>query len=281
MEHVKMWLTDDEPIEPQAAQQVAAMAQLPILAGHIAIMPDVHYGKGATVGSVIPTKGAIIPAAVGVDVGCGMAALKTNLRIAQLPDNLAPVRSAIEAAIPVGFNAHDSDRMLDRVLQLHRPESFENILRAVRERFNVLALHEKMAAPHKHRLESILWRQVGTLGGGNHFIEIQVGDDGYVWLMLHSGSRNVGKTLAEEAISRARTEAEHRGDILPDRDLAWLVEGSESFKDYVEALTWAQDYARINRDAMLAFSGRHLCPFSRNKPPSRTPSTVTTTTSKR
>ncbi len=261
MDRVKMWVTDNTPIESQAYDQIKAMARLPILAGHIAIMPDVHWGKGATVGSVIPTRGAIVPAAVGVDLGCGMAALQTTMRVDQLPDTLSTWRSAIEMAIPVGFNAHDTDRPVDKLMQLGTHTPFEAKLRALRERFNALSLHAQIPHNARQKTESVVWKQIGTLGGGNHFCEVQVGDDGNVWLMLHSGSRNVGKTLAEVAISQARQEAETRGDVLPDRDLAWLAEGSEAFSAYVTALWWAQDYARMNRDVMLALLWRALTPF--------------------
>ena len=261
MHNVKMWVSEETPIESQAYDQIKAMATLPILAGPLAIMPDVHWGKGATVGSVIPTRGAIVPSSVGSDIGCGMAALQTTMRIDQLPDNLAAWRSAIEAAIPVGFAMHEQDRGMDKVFQLGTYTRFEQKIRSLRERFNTLALHAQIPHNPRHRTEAVAWKQLGTLGGGNHFCEVQTGDDGYVWLMLHSGSRNVGKTLAEVAISQARTEAEARGDVLPDKDLAWLVEGSDSFTDYVTALWWAQDYARVNRDAMLALLWNALLPY--------------------
>ncbi len=261
MDNVRLWVSDDTPIESQAYDQIKAMAQLPILAGPIAIMPDVHWGKGATVGSVIPTRGAIVPAAVGVDLGCGMAALQTSMRIEQLPDHLETWRAAIETAIPVGFNAHASERTLDRVMQLGTHTPFEKQLRALRERFEALALHAQIPHNLRHKTEAVAWKQVGTLGGGNHFIEVQTGEDGYVWLMLHSGSRNVGKTLAEAAISQARQEAEQRGDMLPDHDLAWLAKESASFQPYVTALWWAQDYARVNREAMLALLWNALQAF--------------------
>ncbi|OLZ11079.1 RNA-splicing ligase RtcB [Sulfobacillus thermosulfidooxidans] len=261
MNNVKLWLAQDTPIEDKAREQIQAMSELPILAGHIAIMPDVHWGKGATVGSVIPTTGAIIPAAVGVDIGCGMAAVQTTIRADQLPDNLSRIRDAIEEAIPVGFNAHEHDRALDQVLALDTGKPFAPRLRELRERFNNLTLHDHLPNKSKHRVEAAVWKQVGTLGGGNHFIELQIGDDGFLWLMLHSGSRNVGKSLAEVAISLARQEAEQRGDILGDKDLAWLVEGSSSFVAYVETLSWAQDYARTNRDMMLALLWRAIEPF--------------------
>ncbi len=261
MDNVKLWLAQDTPIEDKAREQIQAMSELPILAGHIAIMPDVHWGKGATVGSVIPTTGAIIPAAVGVDIGCGMAAVQTTIRADQLPDNLSLIRDAIEEAIPVGFNAHEHDRALDQVLALDTGKSFAPRLRELRERFNNLTLHDHLPNKSKHRVEAAVWKQIGTLGGGNHFIELQIGDDGFLWLMLHSGSRNVGKSLAEVAISLARQEAEQRGDILGDKDLAWLIEGSSSFVAYVETLSWAQDYARTNRDMMLALLWRAIEPF--------------------
>lgn len=261
MNNVKFWVDPDTPIEDQALQQIEAMAALPILTSHIAIMPDVHWGKGATVGSVIPTAGAIIPAAVGVDIGCGMAAVQTNVRSDQLPDSLGALRMAIEQAIPVGFNAHDSDRALDRVMELGTGAAFESRLRDLRERFNVLALHEQIPNKSRHRVEKAVWKQVGTLGGGNHFIEMQIGDDGWLWLMLHSGSRNVGKSLADVAITQARLEAEQRGDVLPDKDLAWLVERSRSFDAYIDTLNWAQDYARTNRDMMLGLLWNAVKPF--------------------
>lgn len=192
---------------------------------------------------------------------CGMAALQTSMRVDQLPDTLSAWRTAIESAIPVGFTAHDNDRMLDKVFRLGSHVTFEAPLRNLRERFDALDLHAQIPHNPRHHTEAVAWKQIGTLGGGNHFLEVQIGDDGFVWLMLHSGSRNVGKTLAEVAISQARAEAEARGDVLPDKDLAWLVEGSESFEHYLTALWWAQDYARVNREMMLALLWHALYPF--------------------
>lgn len=264
MDSVRLWVSPDTPIGSDAYDQIKAMAQLPILAGPLAIMPDVHWGRGATVGSVVPTRGAIVPAAVGGDLGCGMAALQTSMRVDQLPDQLADWRGAIEAAIPVGFNAHESERTLDRVMQLGTHTLFDQKLRTLRERFDALRLHDQIPDTARHRTETVVWKQIGTLGGGNHFIEVQTGDDGDVWLMLHSGSRNAGKTLADVAISTARQEAEARGDYLPDRDLAWLAEASDSFQAYVTALWWAQDYARVNREMMLALLWNALIPYFPN-----------------
>lgn len=200
--------------------------------------------------------------AAGVFVhNCGMAALRTSMRVDQLPDSLSDWRSAIERAIPVGFNAHDNERTLDKVHRLGTHMLFEAVLRTLRDRFNDLPLHAQIPHNPRHKTEAVAWKQIGTLGGGNHFIEVQVGDDGHVWLMLHSGSRNVGKTLAEVAISQARAESEQRGDVLPDKDLAWLFEGSDSFSAYVTALWWAQDYARVNREVMLALLWQALQPY--------------------
>jgi tRNA-splicing ligase RtcB len=252
MDNVKMWVSDETPIESQAYDQIKAMATLPILAGHIAIMPDVHWGKGATVGSVIPTRGAIIPAAVGSDEGCGMIAARLNITTNELPDNLGKMREAIEQAIPVGFNMHKNSRAVDNVLKLGTRQMFAPYLRELRERFNALTARHGFSRKDADHLDASAWKQVGTLGGGNHFIELQVDEAGGVWLMLHSGSRYVGKTLADKAISQALEDSERRGDKLPSKDLAWLAEGTPSFQEYVEALTWAQDYARMNRDVMMS-----------------------------
>ncbi|MCL4496330.1 MAG: RtcB family protein [Firmicutes bacterium] len=261
MNNIKMWTIPDIPIEEKAREQIEGLSHLPVLAGPIAIMPDVHWGRGATIGSVIPTSHAIIPAAVGVDIGCGMAAIATNVSADRLPDNLGHLRAAIEQAIPVGFKSHDMDRALDRVMRLDGHEVFEPVLKALRQRFHNLTLRGLIGDKSRDKVENAVWKQVGTLGGGNHFIELQIGDDGNIWLMLHSGSRYVGKSLADVAISQARFEAEQRGDVLPDKDMAWLVEGSDSFDAYIDTLTWAQDYARTNREMMLALLWSSLRPF--------------------
>ncbi len=261
MDNVRLWMVPGTDIEEKAREQIGGLSQLPILAGPLAIMPDVHWGRGATIGSVIPTSHAIIPAAVGVDIGCGMAALETNVTQERLPDNLGLLRHAVEQAIPVGFNFHDRERSLDQVMRLDSTGVFEPKLKALRQRFRDLALRDFIPDRPRDKVEQVIWKEVGTLGGGNHFIELQTGDDGRLWLMLHSGSRYVGKTLADVAISQARHEAEIRGDVLPDKDMAWLVEGSESFAAYIEALTWAQDYALINREMMMALLWNAIKPF--------------------
>jgi tRNA-splicing ligase RtcB len=243
--NVKAW-TGDLPVEWDAVNQIRNIAGLPIVAGHIAIMPDVHLGKGATVGSVIPTKAAIIPSAVGVDIGCGMVAVKLNLNASDLPDNLSAIRAQIERDVPVGFDFHKAPTKMNRRGALAA-------LRLNREIDNLHAGFERLAIRARlGRLdEARVWRQVGTLGGGNHFIEICLDESQVVWLMLHSGSRNVGKTFGECAIHMAREIAHRLNRHLRDRDLAWLDEGSAEFDEYVAALSWAQNYAATNREVML------------------------------
>jgi tRNA-splicing ligase RtcB len=243
-DRARLW-TDGVPVEPEAVKQIANVTRLPILAGPVAVMPDVHLGKGATVGTVIATRGAIIPAAVGVDIGCGMCAIRTTLRAGDLPDSLESLRSAIEARVPVGFAAHDAPQSThdDGLvgIALHRR------MKALRERFATLAIAERVKVKDASRI----WKQVGTLGGGNHFIEVCLDESDAVWIMLHSGSRNIGKEIGEAAIGEAREAALAANRRLPDRDLAWLDEGTQAFDDYVAGLRWAQDYAALNRDMMM------------------------------
>lgn len=244
MQEIRMWANGLE-VEADAMAQLRNIASLPIVAGHIAVMPDVHLGKGATVGSVTPTKGAIIPAAVGVDIGCGMCAVRTTLTAAELPGSLAGLRSDIEAAIPVGFNAHKAP--LRTFSEGHAGLRIHQQSKTLSERFGCLRIHERMGKTYKGQP----WNQLGTLGGGNHFIEVCLSEKDEVWLMLHSGSRNIGKTIADVAINWAKEIAFEQDIRLPDRDLAWLSEGSREFDAYVEALLWAQDYAALNRELML------------------------------
>jgi tRNA-splicing ligase RtcB (3'-phosphate/5'-hydroxy nucleic acid ligase) len=229
--------TDD--LDPRARAQLANVARLPIVFGHVAAMPDVHTGIGATVGSVIPTRRAIIPAAVGVDIGCGMNAVRLSLRAGQLPDSLARLRSAIERAVPVGFDEHgDPDARRDACAPLRR--RLETIVRE----------HPKIAKMQRDH-EKKWVRQMGSLGGGNHFIEVCLDESDHVWVMLHSGSRGVGNCIGQYFIAQAREAMQKRDARLPDRDLAWLDEGTRLFDDYVEAVGWAQDYARANRREMM------------------------------
>ncbi len=232
---IRAW-TRGVPVEAEARRQLMNIATLPFVHGHVAVMPDVHLGRGATVGSVIPTKGAIIPAAVGVDIGCGMAAVMTDVVASQLPDGLGPIRAAIEAVVPVGQASHrEPPRAAGKAwLKRHRA-GYEAIE----------ARHPKIAEKKSAAL------QIGTLGGGNHFIELCLDEGDRLWVMLHSGSRNIGNRIGTYFIAKAKEEVEAAGLRLPDRDLAWLGEGTQSFNDYVNAVGWAQDYARSNREVMM------------------------------
>lgn len=204
-------------------------------------MPDVHWGRGATVGSVIPTKGAIIPAAVGVDLGCGMMALRLSLTADDLPDSLAVLRSAIERRVPVGNG---------------RGGSFGNVPNGVARALRSSGLIddlEWLEDAHGKIQTSNVGSQLGTLGGGNHFIEVCLDEEDRVWIMLHSGSRGVGNRIGTYFIEKARRALEKRvlGYTVPDRDLAFFVEGEPLFDDYVRAVDWAQNYARLNREVMM------------------------------
>jgi tRNA-splicing ligase RtcB (3'-phosphate/5'-hydroxy nucleic acid ligase) len=237
---VRVW-TDPYGIEPEAAQQLRNIGQLPWVEG-VAVMPDVHFGKGATVGSVIAMRQAVSPAAVGVDIGCGMSAVRTSLTATDLPDDLGGLRRAIEDAIPVGFAQRDREVDPRRVRGLE-----QSGWDAFWQRFGTL--HDGVS-----KLERRAHHQMGTLGGGNHFVEVCVErggpDDGQVWLMLHSGSRNIGKELAERHIAIARRLPHNTG--LPDRDLAVFLAGSPEMEAYRRDLWWAQEYARRNRAVMMA-----------------------------
>jgi tRNA-splicing ligase RtcB len=228
---IHLWSPREE-VEDQAFAQLSNVAALPWVYHHVAVMPDVHFGKGATVGSVIAMKDAIAPAAVGVDIGCGMGAVRTSLRASDLPDNLDGLRHAIERAIPVGFNSHD------------RPAGGKATGKLLAE------FHD--LTPKVSKLRDKAACQLGTLGGGNHFIEVCLDDrqpDPNVWLMLHSGSRNIGKELAEIHIATARRLAHNAA--LPDRDLAVFLAGTPEMAAYRHDLFWAQRYAFANRRLMF------------------------------
>lgn len=225
---VRLW-TEIAEVESSALKQLKNIAALPWVFKHVAVMPDVHYGKGATVGSVIAMKDAVAPAAVGVDIGCGMAAVQTNLTASHLPDSLTLLRHRVEQAIPVGFGSHSK---VVKFAEKHR------LFKEFRQ------LHGKV----QDRLATAR-KQLGTLGGGNHFIELCLDTKQRVWLMLHSGSRNIGKTLAEIHIGRARKLAHNAS--LPDRDLAVFLAGTSEMQAYRRDLFWAQRYARANREVML------------------------------
>lgn len=234
---VKIFTKD---VEQGAMNQLFALSQLDFIHSHIAVMPDVHLGIGATVGSVIPTKSAIIPAAVGVDIGCGMNAVRLSLKASDLPDNLKPLRLAIESAVPVGFDFHKQIKAkmstLDPLGKRLKPitDKHAGLLKMVRN------------------FDQTWARQLGTLGSGNHFIELCLDENQDVWVMLHSGSRGIGNAIGRYFINLAKKEQQSRFGHVPDRDLSYFAEGSNSFNDYVEAVDWAQDYALANRREMMA-----------------------------
>lgn len=233
---VKIFTND---IDQESIEQLKKMAQLQFVHSHIAVMPDVHVGKGATVGSVIPTKHAIIPAAVGVDIGCGMNAIRLNLKASQLPDNLAPLRHAIERKVPVGFELHKQIKAkASSVIPLEK-----RLQPIIKKHPGLVRMLRKFDATWQ--------KQLGTLGGGNHFIELCLDENQDVWIMLHSGSRGLGNVIGTYFIELAKKEEQHRFGHVPDKDLSYFAEGSNSFDDYVEAVEWAQEYAFENRREMM------------------------------
>jgi tRNA-splicing ligase RtcB (3'-phosphate/5'-hydroxy nucleic acid ligase) len=250
---VKVWTKD---IEHEAIQQLVNVSQLPIIHGHIAAMPDVHAGIGATVGAVIPTKSAIIPAAVGVDIGCGMNAVRLSIKAAELPDNLYRIRTAIETAVPVGFSQHDASKV--------RGSQHARTARTLDQRLDSIVGKHPALMKMQKRFNETWVCQLGTLGGGNHFIELCLDEEQFVWVMLHSGSRGIGNVMGRYFIEAAKKDMRRHKMHLPDADLAYFSEGSAWFDDYVEAVDWAQDYALLNRRELkrlvLAVLERELSP---------------------
>ena len=239
---VKMW-TRGVPVEDEAKKQLFNAARLPIVFKHIAAMPDVHLGIGATVGSVIPTLKAIIPAAVGVDIGCGMMACKTTLGAVDLPDNLALLRAAIERAVPHGMTPRKKGR--DQGSWENTSGLVDRAWATLADEFTALCeLHPRFLNTNNHK-------HLGTLGTGNHFIEVCLDEEGAVWFMLHSGSRGVGNAIGTYFIELAKKDAEANQRNLPDRDLAYFEEGAQYFGDYVRGVGWAQKFARLNREVMM------------------------------
>ena len=229
--------TDD--IDDASIQQLGNMAQLPFIHSHIAAMPDVHAGIGVTVGSVIPMRGAIVPAAVGVDIGCGMNAVRLSLKANTLPDNLYKLRAAIEKSVPVGFEEHTEPSVQAATVN------------------NMAAHLKRITDKHpgimkmQRNFQNTWGRQLGTLGGGNHFIELCLDEQDDVWVMLHSGSRGIGNKIGQYFIEKAKKDMGKVLGNLPDKDLAYFTEGTQHFEDYVEAVGWAQDYAMLNRREMM------------------------------
>ncbi|MCP1618419.1 tRNA-splicing ligase RtcB [Pseudomonas sp. SLBN-26] len=239
---IKLW-TQGVPVEEDARKQLINTAKMPFIFKHLAVMPDVHLGKGSTIGSVIPTVGAIIPAAVGVDIGCGMIAARTSLTASDLPDNLAGLRSAIEKAVPHGRSVSRGGR--DKGAWEDVPELADHAWSALAGRFKVITDKYPRLEKTNNR------KHLGTLGTGNHFIEVCLDEAQRVWFMLHSGSRGVGNAIGSLFIELAQADMRQHIANLPDRDLAYFEEGSQHFDDYVEAVGWAQDFAKQNRALMM------------------------------
>lgn len=257
---IKHW-TKGVVLDDKAREQLHNIATLPFIHKHVAVMPDVHWGMGATIGSVIATKGAIVPAAVGVDIGCGMMAYQTTLTANDLPDNLHAIRCDIEAAVPHGRTdnggRNDKGGWSDKRIAGHQAR-----WQGLSERYQlILDKHPKAKSFNN-------WSHMGTLGTGNHFIEVCLDENDAVWVMLHSGSRGAGNRIGMYFIEKAKREMERYfiDQFLADKDLAYFVEHSEIFDDYVDAVGWAQDYAMENRKAMmestLAVLRTHLPEFS-------------------
>ncbi len=240
--HVKMW-TRGVTVDDRAKAQLAKAAAMPFVFKHVAVMPDVHVGIGATIGSVIPTKGAVIPAAVGVDIGCGMMAARTSLHASDLPDNLDGVRDAIERAVPHGRTSGRGGR--DKGAWGDPPIEVVDLWSRLSGRFKRIADKYPRLAKVNHITH------LGTLGTGNHFIELCLDTEGRVWVMLHSGSRGVGNAIGTFFIELAKQDMRKWFINLPDQDLAYFPEGTDHFDDYVEAVEWAQEYAALNRQMMM------------------------------
>jgi len=242
---IKAWI-DGVQLEDSARQQLINVSKMPFIHKHIAVMPDVHWGMGATIGSVIATKGAIIPSAVGVDIGCGMMAIKTPIKASDLPDNLLSIRSAIEAAIPHGRT--DNGGSTDRGAWHDLPPWIDIIRVQLKDDYQVILNKHPDLKPRKEP-----WHHMGTLGTGNHFIELCLDQNQDVWVMLHSGSRGIGNKIGCYFIEKAKEEMHkyYIDKFIPDIDLAYLVEKSDIFNDYIEAVGWAQLFAFFNRQAMM------------------------------
>lgn len=256
---IKAWV-DGVALDEGTLNQAKNIAGLDIIHKHVALMPDCHVGKGATIGSVIPTRKAIIPAAVGVDLGCGMLAVQTDLVAGDLPDSLAALRTRLECAVlPNHNNKRDAGGR-------HAEDQIPEIVQDSWSRMH--SFYKDITEKHS-KIETRSMRgtfdQLGTLGGGNHFLEICLAEDQTVWLMLHSGSRGVGNRIGTYFIEKAREEMRECGIDLPDRDLAYLAEKSRYFKDYWDAVKWAQEFAFTNRKIMLVHAHRSLSHFMKRE----------------
>jgi tRNA-splicing ligase RtcB len=241
---IKIW-NRGVPVEEAAIEQLRNLSSLPFIHKHIAAMSDCHWGMGATVGSVIATKGAVIPAAVGVDIGCGMAASRTNLTASDLPDSLAGLRSAIEAAIPHGRTNNGAPG--DRGAWGTVPDGHAVMMKTLADDLEQICLRH----PKLDRAAGRAQNHIGTLGTGNHFVEVCLDEEQRVWVMLHSGSRGIGNAIGSHFIELAKADMRRWFINVPDIDLAYIPQGSALFQDYWQALRWAQAYARVNRELMM------------------------------
>jgi len=241
---IKTW-TRGVPFEVEAKEQLKNISRMPFVHQWVAAMPDVHLGKGATIGSVVPTLGAVIPAAVGVDIGCGMMAVRTSLSAEQLPDNLAGIRAAIEKAVPHGRSKRFRGKR-DKGAWSNVPDDVMHAWSPLSTQF------DQLVEKHAVLKNTNNMNHLGTLGTGNHFIEVCLDEHNRVWFMLHSGSRGVGNRIGTHFIELAKKDMERLDVQLPDTDLSYLTEGTEFFADYVEAVEWAQNFARVNREVMMA-----------------------------
>ncbi len=246
---IKSW-THGVLFEDQAREQIRKLASLPFIHSHVAVMPDVHAGIGSTVGTVIATKGAVIPAAVGVDVGCGCGAHMLSLKASDLPDDLGPLRAALEAAVPYGRT--DDGGVNDRGAWRDVPDFVRTAWGALDAGF------EKLKAKQPKLSGTRPLNQLGSMGSGNHMLSLAIDEDQNVWVLLHSGSRGVGNRIGTLYTELARQDMKRWMINLPDQDLAYLPEGTDHFNDYWEALLWAQEYARVNRDVMIQTALRTL-----------------------
>jgi len=236
--HIKAW-TKGVPVEPEAIKQLQNTASLPFIFNHVAVMPDVHFGMGATIGSVVATKGAVIPAAVGVDIGCGMMAIQLSLNANDLPESLKNIRNEIEKCVPVGFAQHR-----DSVLDNSQIKAWSKDVK------NLLDQQPEIAKMVKDPVAKVM-NQSGTLGGGNHFIELCLDENDDVWVMLHSGSRGIGNVIGRHFIEKAKQDMRVHHINLEDTNLSYLSEGTQHFDEYVTWVEWAQKYAAKNREVMM------------------------------
>ena len=240
MTNVKFW-TSHVPVEPEALAQIEKLASFPHIFKHLAIMPDVHAGKGSTIGTVIPTKKVIIPASVGVDIGCGMMAVKTSLTASDLPDNLANLRTLIESKIPHGkTNGRDKGAWGDIPAKVIAKWTFDLDF----------GFEKVLSKTPEFRKRNHI-NHLGTLGGGNHFVEVCLDTDQNVWVMLHSGSRGIGNAIGTHYIDKAKKDMKRWLINLPDEDMAYIPEGADYFDDYMFALEWSQLFAATNREIMM------------------------------